>query len=49
MSLLDIHITGRALFFHSIGEQRRKMTSKFKAVPSSLLAEAVSMVKESSK
>ena len=50
MSLLDVHITGRALFFHSIGEQQHEVRSQFKAVPSGLsLAEAVSMVKGSSK
>jgi hypothetical protein len=50
VSLLDVHISGRALFFHSIGEQQHEMRSQFKALPSGLsLAEAVSMVKGSSK
>jgi hypothetical protein len=50
VSLLDVHISGRALFFHSIGEQQHEMRSQFKALPSGLsLAEAVSIVKGSSK
>ena len=50
MSLLDVHITGRALFFHSIGEQQHEVRSQFKPLPSGLsLAEAVSMVKGSAK
>jgi len=48
MSLLDVHISGRALFFHSIGEQQHEVRSQFKPVPSGLsLAEAVSVVKGS--
>ena len=50
MSFLDVHISGRALFFHTIGEQQREVRSQFKPVPSGLsLAQAASMVAESSK
>ena len=50
VSLLDVHISGRALFFHSIGEQQHEVRSQFKPVPSGLsLAEAVSMVAGRSK
>jgi hypothetical protein len=43
--LLDVHISGRALFFHSIGEQQHEVRSQFKPVPSGLsLAEAVAML-----
>jgi hypothetical protein len=33
MSLLDVHISGRALFFHTIGEQQHEVRSHFKPVP----------------
>ena len=36
LSLLDVHITGRALFFHTIGEQQHEVRSHFKAVPPDL-------------
>ena len=50
VSLLDVHISGRALFFHSIGEQQHEVRSQFKPVPSGLgLAEAVSMLAGNSK
>jgi len=50
MSSLDVHISGRALFFHSIGEQQHEVRSQFKPVPSGLsLAQAASMVAKSSK
>jgi hypothetical protein len=50
VSLLDVHISGRALFFHSIGEQQHEVRSQFKPVPSGLsLAQAASMVAKSSK
>ncbi len=47
MSLLDVHISGRALFFHTIGEQQHDVRSQFTPVPSGLsLAQAASMVAE---
>jgi hypothetical protein len=50
VSLLDVHISGRALFFHSIGEQQHEVRSQFKPVPSGLsLAQAASLVAGSSK
>jgi len=50
VSLLDVHISGRALFFHTIGEQQHEVKSQFKPVPSGLsLAQAASMVARSSK
>jgi len=49
VSLLDVHISGRALFFHSIGEQQHEVRSQFKPVPSGLsVAQAASMVTQSS-
>jgi hypothetical protein len=48
VSLLDIDISGRALFFHSIGEQQHEVRSQFKPVPSGLsLAQAASMMTKS--
>jgi hypothetical protein len=45
MSLLNVHISGRALFFHTIGEQQHEVRSHFKPVPSGLsLAQAASIV-----
>ena len=45
VSLLDVHISGRALFFHSIGEQQHEARSQFKPVPSGLsLVQAAHMV-----
>ena len=50
VSLLDVHISGRALLFHSISEQQDEVRSEFKPVPSGLsLAQAASMVAKSSK
>jgi hypothetical protein len=50
VSFLDVHISGRALFFHSIGEQQHEVRSQFKPVPSGLsLAQAASLVAGSSK
>ena len=44
VSLLDVHITGRALFFHTIGEQQHEVRSQFKPVPPDLtVAEAASI------
>jgi hypothetical protein len=36
VSLLDVHITGRALLFHTIGEQQHEVRSDFQAVPPDL-------------
>lgn len=45
MSLLDVHISGRALLFHTIGEQQHEFRWQFKPTPSGLgLAKAASMV-----
>jgi hypothetical protein len=46
MSLRDVHISGRALFFHTIGEPQHEVRSQFKPVPSgpSLTEEAASLV-----
>jgi hypothetical protein len=45
VSLLDVHITGRALFFHAIGEQQHEVRTQFQPVPSDLsLVEAASRV-----
>lgn len=45
MSLLDVHISGRALLFHTISEQQHEIRSQFNPVPSGLsLAQAASMV-----
>jgi hypothetical protein len=50
VSLLDVHISGRALFFHSIGEQQHEVRTQFKPVPHGLnLAEAASMLTQGSK
>jgi hypothetical protein len=47
MSLLDVHISGRALFFHTIGEQQHEVRSQFTPVPSGLsLAQAASMLED---
>jgi hypothetical protein len=47
MSLLDVHITGRALFFHTISQQQHEVRGQFKPVPSGLsLAQADSMVQK---
>jgi hypothetical protein len=50
LSLLDVHITGRALFFHTIGEQQHEVRSQFKPVPLDLtVAEAISIAARDSK
>ena len=33
---LDVHISGRALFFHTIGEQQHEVKNQFKPVPPDL-------------
>ena len=50
LSLLDVHITGRALFFHTIGQQQHEVRSQFKPVPLDLtVAEAASIAARDSK
>ena len=50
VSLLDVHISGRALFFHTIGEQQHEVKSQFKRVPPGLsLAQAAVLVAAGSK
>jgi hypothetical protein len=47
LTLVDVHITGKALFFKTIGEQQHEERSDFREVPSNLtLAQAVEMLKE---
>jgi len=47
MSLLDAHISGRALFFHTMGEQPHEVRSQFKPVPPGLSrSQAASIVVE---
>jgi hypothetical protein len=44
ISLLDVHITGRALFFHTIGEQQHEVRSHFHPVsPDLSLRDAASL------
>jgi hypothetical protein len=48
VSVLDVHISGRAFFFHTIGEQQHEVKSQFAPVPSDLsLAKAATMVRNS--
>ena len=50
VSRLDVHITGRVLFFHAISEQQHEIRTDFQPVPSDLsLAEAASWVAGDSK
>lgn len=50
VSRLDVHITGRALFFHEIGEQQHEVRTQFQSVPPDLsLTEAASRVAGDSK
>ena len=50
VSRLDVHITGRALFFRAIGEQQDEVRTQFQPVPSDLsLTEAASRVAGDSK
>jgi len=47
VSLLDVQISGRALFFHTIGEQQHEVKSQFEPVRSDLgLAEAAARVRQ---
>ena len=47
LTLLDVHINGRALFFHSISEQQRETMTQFKAVPAGInLQQAAKLVEE---
>jgi hypothetical protein len=46
LTKLDVHINGRALFFHTISEQQQESMTDFKPVPSGIsLKQAVEMVK----
>jgi hypothetical protein len=46
LTILDVHITGKALFFKTIGEQQHEERRDFREVPSDLtLAQAVEMLK----
>ncbi len=50
VSLLDVHISGRALFFHTIGEQQHEVRSQFEPVPLDLTAaQAASIAARDSK
>jgi hypothetical protein len=45
VSLLDVHISGRALFFHTIGEQQHEVKSQFELVrPDLSMTEAAARV-----
>jgi hypothetical protein len=47
LTLVDVHITGKALFFKTIGEQQHEERSAFREVPGNLnLAQAVEMLKQ---
>lgn len=47
LTLIDVHITGKALFFKTIGEQQHEERSDFREVPGNLsLAQAVEMLNE---
>ena len=47
LTLLDVHINGRALFFKTISEQQHETKSDFQRVPSGIsLAEAAAMVEK---
>jgi hypothetical protein len=45
--VLNVHMTGRALFYKTIGEQQQFSRSEFKRVPDNLtLAQAEEMLKK---
>lgn len=45
LTLLDVHIDGRALFFHTIGEQQHEVMTQFQEVPQNVsLKQAAAMV-----
>lgn len=47
LTLLDIHITGKALFFKTVGQQQREERKDFDEVPADLTpAEALEMLKQ---
>jgi len=47
LTLIDVHITGKALFFKTIGEQQHEERSDFQEVPANLTpAQAVEMLKQ---
>jgi hypothetical protein len=46
LTILDVHITGKALFFKTIGEQQHEERRDFREVPSDLtLVQAMEMLK----
>jgi hypothetical protein len=50
LTFLDVHITGKALFFKTIGEQQHEERSDFQQVPGDLTpAQAVEMMKKNSR
>ena len=47
ITLLDVHISGRALFFHTIAEQQHEVETRFKPVPAGIsLQQAASLVQQ---
>ncbi len=47
VTTLDVHIGGRALFFHTISEQQTEVKSEFKPVPANIaLAQAASLAQQ---
>jgi hypothetical protein len=47
LTLLDIHITGKALFFKTVGQQQHEERKDFDEVPADLTpAEALEMLKQ---
>ena len=47
LTLVDVHITGKALFFKTIGEQQHEERSGFREVPGDLTpVQAVEMLKQ---
>ncbi|HUN89971.1 MAG TPA: hypothetical protein VMU28_14330 [Terriglobales bacterium] len=48
LTLLNVHISGKALFFHAISEQQHEVMTDFEAVPAGIgLQQAAKMVEES--
>ena len=46
VTLIDVHITGKALFFRTISEKQHEVRNEFQQVPGSLtLAQAVEVLK----
>lgn len=47
VTLLDVHVSGRALFFHTISEQQHETMTQFKPVPANIaLNQAAQMAKD---